>query len=121
MRIAPEDWVTEERAYPYADTAKESLVFGGAGGQELVEPYIVVTPESVNFQGQRGPVKEFGVNGCQIDDVLTFALGTLQAMNKKFPCRENSIAITKLQECLHWLNERTRNRIERKVEGKNRD
>ena len=110
-----------ERAYPYADTTREQLVFGGSGGQELVEPYIVVTSDSVNFRGQRGPIERCGVNGCQIDDMLTFALGTLQVFNKKFPCRENSLAITKLEECLHWLNARKRDREERGVEGRDED
>jgi len=77
-----------------------------------------VIPEGVVFVGQRGPIKDVGVNGCQVDDVITFALGTLQALNKKFPCRENSLAITKLEEALHWLDARKQDREERKVEGR---
>ena len=34
-----------------------------------------------------------------------------------FACRENSIAITKLEEALLWLNKRTQDRIARNVEG----
>lgn len=78
---------------------------------------MLVDKESVTFVGQRGPVAEVGVNGCQVDDILTFCLGTLQTFNKKFPCRENSIAITKLQEALMWLGERRRDRADRGVEG----
>lgn len=114
LRIAPEDWFTDERAYPYADR----YAFKENGNHES---YIEVLKDRVTFFGQRGAVALHGINGCQIDDMLTFALGTLQALNKQFPCRENSLAITKLQECLHWLEERTRNRIERKVEGTNRE
>jgi hypothetical protein len=40
-------------------------------------------------------------------------------LNGKFPCRENSIAITKLEEALMWLNKRTADRVKRGVEGKN--
>lgn len=93
-----------DRAYPYADTVEEGA-------------FIHVFPEGVTFLGQRGPIKEVGVNGCQIDDLITFALGTIQTFNKKFPCRENSLAITKLEEALHWLDARKRDREARYVEG----
>lgn len=78
-----------------------------------------VSPSGVSFLGQRGPIKEVGVNGCQIDDMIEFARRTIEVFNKKFPCRENSRAITKLQEAEMWLRERTRNREARGVEGTN--
>lgn len=101
-----------DRAYPYADT--------GTPEAEGDEPYICVTPEAVTFIGQRGPVKAVGVNGCQIEDILVFALGTLQTFNRVFPCRENSLAITNLEQSLHWLDARRRDREERGVEGRNK-
>jgi len=118
MRLAP-DFDPRDRAYPYADTTE--CEFGGKGGQELVSPYIVVNKDSVLFIGQRGSVKEVGVNGCQIDDMITFALGTIRAFNSKFPCRENSIACTKLEEALHWLESRKRDREDRNVEGREKE
>lgn len=104
------DFNPRRRAYPFADYAND----GSSGPPSPIE----VTPVSVTFYGQRGPVKEGGgINGCQIDDMITFALGTLQTFNKKFPCRENSLAITKLEEALHWLDHRKRDRVDRRVEG----
>jgi hypothetical protein len=47
--------------------------------------------------------------------VLIDRLGFLQA---KFPCRENAMAITKLDESLMWLNKRTADRLKRNIEGK---
>jgi hypothetical protein len=91
------------RAYPYEDCGDH--------------PYIRVNERAVTFVGQRGPIQEHGVNGCKIDDMLTFALGVLVTFNKKFPCRENSLAITKLEECLHWLDARKRDHTARGVEG----
>jgi hypothetical protein len=90
-------------------------------GQIEGTPYIRLGPQMVAFIGQRGPIKEVGVNGCQIDDMITFVLGTLQTFNKKFPCRENSLAITKLEEALHWLDHRKRDREDRLVEGYNKE
>lgn len=35
----------------------------------------------------------------------------------KFKCRENALAITKLEEALHWCGHRTAKREVQKVEG----
>jgi len=57
-------------------------------------------------------------NGTTLEEMLRVSIARLQELNGKFPCRENSIAITKMEEALMWLNARTANRIERGVEGK---
>lgn len=57
-------------------------------------------------------------DGTTLEEMLRVTIERLQDLNSRFSCRENSIAITKMQEALMWLNERTRNRIERGVEGK---
>lgn len=67
---------------------------------------------------QKGPVKENGVNGCQNEDLINIVLDRLDALNQGvFKCRENSIAITKLEEALMWLRRRTYLREIRGVEG----
>jgi len=73
----------------------------------------------VTFYVQSGPVKEYGVNGCQIDEVIRWAKEKVEEFNKAFPCRENALAITKLDESLMWLAERKADRIRRGVEGIN--
>jgi hypothetical protein len=45
-------------------------------------------------------------------------LDRMNYLQSKFPCRENAIAITKLDEALLWLNKRTSDRVKRNVEGK---
>ena len=52
------------------------------------------------------------------EEMLRVSIARLTDLNSRFACRENSIAITKMQEALMWLNERTRERKERGVEGK---
>ena len=56
-------------------------------------------------------------SGTTLEEMLRVSIERLQDLNGRFPCRENSIAITKMQEALMWLNERTRDRIARDVEG----
>jgi hypothetical protein len=99
----PEEFDPSCRSYPFPNG-------------EIV-PGIKVSSASVEFRGQRGPIKEVGVNGCQIDDMIKFARMTIEVFNKKFPCRENSIAITKLQEAELWLMQRKLDREARGVEG----
>lgn len=81
-------------------------------------PQVHGQESSVKFTVQSGPIKEFGVNGCQIDDVIRWAKGKIEEFQKAFPCRENALAITKLDEGLLWLYERKRAREARGVEGK---
>lgn len=51
-------------------------------------------------------------------DVVRQRLNYYQtASGGKFNCRENALAITKVEEALHWLDHRTKAREARGVEG----
>ncbi len=79
--------------------------------------YIRKDVNSISFTLQNGGVKEKGVNGCQVDTIIEAAKIIIEGFNKNYPCRENSIVITKLDEALLWLNKRTQDREKRGVEG----
>lgn len=72
---------------------------------------------AITFKIQNGPIGENGVNGCQVDTMIIAAAEIIRGLNKKFPCRENSCAITHLDEALHWLKARKTDRVKRGVEG----
>ena len=55
--------------------------------------------------------------GTTNEEVLKVLIHRLTNLNTKFPCRENSIVITKLEESLMWLEKRTVDRKARGVEG----
>lgn len=77
-------------------------------------------PESVLgvIHFQEGPIKECGVNGVCNEDLLNIVIDRLEHFqNSEFNCRENAIAITKLEEALLWLRKRTMSREQRGVEG----
>lgn len=57
-------------------------------------------------------------NGTTNEEVLAMLIDRMNSLQSKFPCRENAIAITKMQEALLWLNHRTEQRKLRGVEGK---
>lgn len=85
--------------------------------------YIITEAHNINkvyatIDFQKGPIKENGVNGCHNEDLIAIVIDRLQCLNQgDFACRENSIAITKLEEALMWLRKRTDDRVKRGVEG----
>lgn len=58
-------------------------------------------------------------DGTTNEEVLSVLIDRMNYLQGKFPCRENAIVITKLEECLMWLNKRTADRKARSVEGTN--
>ena len=57
-------------------------------------------------------------DGTTNEEFLEVLIDRIKFLQAKFPCRENAIVITKLEESLMWLNKRTADRIARDVEGK---
>lgn len=55
--------------------------------------------------------------GVTNEEVIRVLLHRLKFLNGVMSCRENSIAITKLEEALMWLEKRAADRVARKVEG----
>ena len=47
------------------------------------------------------------------EEVLEMLIDRLTFLQAAFPCRENAIVITKLEESLMWLNKRTADRVAR--------
>jgi len=85
---------------------------------ENTEDNLGVTP-IVSFFIQSDPISEVGVNGCQAVDMLEYTKFLFESLNEAFPCIENDLTIKKIEEAIHWQNERTKDRERRKVEGKN--
>lgn len=69
---------------------------------------------------QNGPVNETGdgVNGITNEVLLAIVADRLRSFQAgPFACRENALALTKLEEAQHWLQHRTQARMQRGVEG----
>ena len=92
----------------------------GAGGAN--HEYEVILPGGdityINFQN--GPVPDHGVNGLTQEVLIAICIDRLRNFqNGLYACRENALALTKLEEALLWLHSRTRGRLARGVEGTN--
>lgn len=67
---------------------------------------------------QNGPINEVGVNGITQEVLLTVVADRLRSFQAgPFSCRENALALTKIEEALHWLQQRTLRRMRAGVEG----
>lgn len=73
----------------------------------------------VSFTIQSDPISEVGLNGVQALDMLKYVKYLFESLNDAFPCRENSLTITKIEEAIHWQDARTKDRQSRLVEGTN--
>lgn len=78
----------------------------------------------IDIVWQNGPLRAQGSdepaepNGAFVETVIAIAVERIEFYNEgPFRCRENSLAITHLQEALHWLNHRTARRVAAGVEG----
>lgn len=73
---------------------------------------------SVGIVFQNGPIAESGVNGVTLESLIAIVIDRLRSFQAgKHGCRENALALTKLEEAMHWLHSRTRSRLARGVEG----
>jgi hypothetical protein len=78
-----------------------------------------------NIEWQNGPLgrgdDRSAANGAFAETVIAAVKQRLEfyqrASGSKFACRQNAIAITKLDEALMWLDNRTKEREARQVEG----
>jgi hypothetical protein len=77
-----------------------------------------ITLERILFQN--GPIKEFGLNGITQEVLLTIVIDRLRSFQAgPFASDYNKQALFHAEVCLQWLQKRTRERLERGVEGTN--
>ncbi len=89
---------------------------GGASHEYVLEPQGDAKPVALAFQ--KGPIAEAGVNGITNEALMAVVIDRLRSFQgSDYRCRENALAITHLEEAMHWLHHRTRARMARGVEG----
>lgn len=100
-------------------------------GGNMSHDYNVRLPQPITLDGvdtqefrihfQRGPIAEVGVNGLTNEALLAIVIDRLAgAQEGPFKCRENTLAITKIEEASLWLAKRTLDRMARGVEGQSK-
>ena len=71
----------------------------------------------LDVQFQTGGSATTEKNGVYIEDLLIVAYAKLDEFNKHLPSRENSLALTKIEEAILWLTARKVERVSRSVYG----
>ncbi len=98
---------------------------GQGNANHIYRVTTVVPPEEDccllnTIEFQNGPIKEFGVNGVMNEDLIAIVIDRMRGFQSgKYSCRDNAMALAKLEEALMWLRNRTNNREARGVEGTN--
>ena len=101
-----------ERIVPwkdFGDKFREEYPIGIHDGSNLI-----------SYKIQNGPIKENGVNGCQVDTMVATVIRMIQELNRKFPDECNNHALNNFVSGLGWLKQRKINREARGVEGYNK-
>lgn len=114
--------ITEHKVNPANDEIRLHVMDKpGAGGANHVYQYEFGHGDEVivnQIRFQDGPIKESGVNGVTQEVLLAIVADRLRSFqNGPYACRENALALTKIEEAQHWLHSRTLSRIQRGVEG----
>lgn len=118
--------LTDHRVNPLNDKIKIAVVDEpGAGGAN--HEYDVMLPNdgaapnpraTTRISFQNGPIAEAGINGMTQEVLLAIVCDRLRSFQAgKYACRENALALTKIEEAQHWLHSRTLARMQRGVEG----
>jgi len=109
----------EHKVNPANDTLTISVMDEpGSGGAN--HEYVVsggrMEPIEISFQN--GPIAESGVNGITQEVLLAIVADRLRGFQSgKFACKANACALTHVEEAMHWLQQRTIERMRRGVEG----
>lgn len=87
---------------------------------DSIEPSVtkpgVTVHQTISFQN--GPIGEVGVNGVSNEALLAVVEDRLLGFQSgPYACRDNAVALTKIQEAMMWLQKRTHERMARGVEG----
>lgn len=105
------------------ETLKDVKEIGGFKVGEALDGdhFVAINGQRIGFQIQDGPVKEAGVNGCQVDTLIETAKLIINRLNTKAPCMENNYALAGLGHALHWLEQRKLRRIHEGTEGTSKE
>lgn len=107
-------------------TTKHTMVMRDSTEFEEARKYLILSSDIMipthtlfgNIVFQNGPIKEVGVNGCHIEDLILICVDRLcYFQSTQYSCEENAAAINSLMDAIQHLRTRTAGREMRGVEG----
>lgn len=83
--------------------------------------YEILGPSEVRvgrISFQNGPIKEVGINGVSEEALLAILMDRLDGFQGGvYGCKENATTLDRLQAAMDLMQDRTRSRVARQVEG----
>lgn len=110
--------LNEHKVNPANDTLEITVEDepGQGGANHHYHVFGGLVDEVIFFQN--GPIAEFGVNGLTHEVLLAIVADRLRSFQAgPYACKANACALTHIEEALHWLQQRTIERMRRGVEG----
>lgn len=101
-------WVGSNHSTTEVESLDETSIGNAHYGYRVVSTGEDPQAVYATLHFQRGSAKAVGRNGCYDEDLLAIVIDRLQCFQQSgtFVCRENALALTKLEEAMHWLNYR---------------
>lgn len=114
--------IEDHKVNPANDTIKIAVVDApGAGGAHHHYSYEWRNGNDLHVRDivfQNGPIAEAGVNGVTQEVLLAIVADRLRSFQAgPYACKANACALTHIEEAMHWLQQRTLERMRRGVEG----
>lgn len=114
-------YLNEHKVNPANDQIKVVVLDEpGPGGACHIYMIMHENIDAVTLEFQNGPigVDGNGVNGVTHEALLAVVADRLRYFQKgPYACKANACALTHIEEAMHWLQQRTLERMRRGVEG----
>lgn len=120
------DGINLRKVYPTNEVSvrvENDAIYGGAHKYEMKNCVGFVDGET-KYEGGTQEIQFVQKNddgtiipGLQSEQLLIMLIDRHTKLNNRFSSRSGALAITKMEEALHWLEDRVRERIERDVMG----
>lgn len=110
--------ITEHKVNPANDTLTIDVLDAPGPGNANHKYRIHNDKVDVTLDFQNGPINEVGVNGVTHEVLLAICADRFRSFQAgPYACRENALALTKIEEAMQWMHSRTLTRMRRGVEG----
>lgn len=103
----------------YSIKAFENFANANPNASKYLKVEVINNIPTLTVQFQSAPIKEIGVNGMQVTDLLQYVYHLYEVLNNNYPCIENKYTMQNIDTALYHQSLRTQDRIKRGVEGKN--
>ena len=111
--------INDHKVNPVNDTLKlQAIDVPSFGGASHVYRVSGMHDGDYVIKFQKGPIGEAGVNGLTHEVLLSILADRMRSFQSgPYATKANACALTHIEEAMHWLQQRTLDRMRRSVEG----